>query len=73
MRDRSPARRLACGAFHIDVDPLLVAGRFGEFVDAILRDLDPLADTDLGTTRRCFFDPPMRRSEPLHRIPARLR
>ena len=29
MRDRDPAGRFACSAFRVDVDPLLVAGRFG--------------------------------------------
>ena len=29
------------GALGIDVDPLVVAGRLGEGVDLLLRDLDP--------------------------------
>jgi len=36
-------------AILVDMDPLLVAGRFREFVDAILGDLDPFAGTDFGT------------------------
>src|SRR6266487_5118865 len=48
MRDRFPTGRFACGAFHVDVDPLLVASRFGELVDAILGDFHPVADADLG-------------------------
>jgi hypothetical protein len=39
MRDRFPTGRFACGAFHVNVDPLLVASRFGKLVDAILGDL----------------------------------
>jgi hypothetical protein len=31
------------------MNPLLVAGRLGELVDAVLRDLDPVAGADLGT------------------------
>jgi hypothetical protein len=48
MRDRGPTGRFACGAFRVDVDPLLVAGRFGELVDAILGDFHSVADADLG-------------------------
>ena len=48
MRDRGPTGRFACGAFRVDVDPLLVAGRFGELVDAILGNFDLVADADFG-------------------------
>src|SRR6267378_3764903 len=48
MRDGLTTRRLACGAFRVDMNPLLVAGRLGELVDAVLGDLDPVADADLG-------------------------
>ena len=36
MSDRLAARHLALGALDIDVDPLMVAGRVGEFVDVRL-------------------------------------
>src|SRR5438105_1066916 len=42
MGDRSPKGSLL-GALHIDVDPLVVTGRVGELVDAVLVDLQPPA------------------------------
>src|SRR3981081_3809838 len=47
MCDRLAARHLALGALDIDVDPLMVAGRVGEFVDLLLGDRVPIADPDL--------------------------
>src|SRR5712671_266710 len=47
MRDRLAARRLALGALDIDMNPLMVAGRVGEFVDLLLGDREPIADPDL--------------------------
>ena len=42
------AGKLFPGPVLVDMDPLLVAGRFREAVDTILRDLDPVAGADLG-------------------------
>src|SRR5436853_4577341 len=47
MRDCLAARHLALGALDIDMDPLMVAGRVGEFVDLLLRYREPVADADL--------------------------
>src|ERR1700730_10534367 len=47
MRDRLAARHFALGALDIDMDPLMVAGRVGEFVDLLLGDRVPVADPDL--------------------------
>src|SRR3981189_1699881 len=47
MRDCLAARHLALGALDIGVDPLMVAGRVGEFVDLLLGDRVPIADPDL--------------------------
>ena len=38
--------RTALGALHIYVNPLVVAGRIRELVDALLRYDDPVADSD---------------------------
>src|SRR6202043_3446725 len=46
MGDRLAARHLALGALDIDMDPLMVAGRVGEFVDLLLGDRVPVADPD---------------------------
>jgi hypothetical protein len=45
--DGLAARHLALGALDIDMDPLMVAGRLGEFVDDRLVDGEPVADPDL--------------------------
>src|SRR5439155_26777063 len=47
MRDRLAARHLALGTLDIDMDPLMVAGRVGEFVDLLLAYRIPVADPDL--------------------------
>src|SRR6267142_916955 len=47
MRDCLAARHLALGALDIDMDPLMVAGRIGEFVDLLLGHRIPVADPDL--------------------------
>src|SRR5438067_11281889 len=47
MRDRLAARHLALGALDIDMDPLMVAGGIGEFVDLLLGHREPVADPDL--------------------------
>src|SRR6266404_10007740 len=47
MGDRLAARHLTRGALDIDMDPLMVAGRIGEFVDDRLIDGEPVADADL--------------------------
>ena len=46
MRDRA-AERACRRALRVDVDPLVVAGRVGERVDPLLRDLEPLARAEL--------------------------
>src|SRR6185369_15161051 len=46
VRDRRFERRLDGGSRGIDVDPLRVAGGGGELIDALLRDLEPVADRD---------------------------
>jgi len=43
--DGSAKRRFPRCAHHIDMNPLVVAGRFGELVDAILTDFEPVADS----------------------------
>ena len=45
--DRLAAGHLALGALDIDMDPLMIAGCFGEFVDDRLIDREPIADADL--------------------------
>src|SRR5262245_50670792 len=45
--DGAAGRQLALGALDVDMDPLMVAGRVSEFVDAVLVDLDPFADAEL--------------------------
>src|SRR6266851_498901 len=47
MGDRLAARHLALGALDIDMDPLMVAGGGGEFVDLLLGHRIPVADPDL--------------------------
>ena len=44
MADGLSIRRFLAGAFHVDVNPLVVAGRIGEEVDAILTDFHPIGD-----------------------------
>ena len=43
VRDRSTERTFA-RALRVDVDPLVVGGRVGEAIDAVLVDRDPVAD-----------------------------
>jgi hypothetical protein len=43
VRDRRAERAGLC-PLGVNVDPLVIAGRVGEEVDALLRDLDPVAD-----------------------------
>src|ERR1700693_91749 len=47
MGDRLAARHLLPGALDIDMDPLVIAGRVGEFVDLLLGHRVPVADPDL--------------------------
>ena len=47
MRDGGAVGQLAPGPLDVDMDPLVVAGRLGETVDALLRDQYPIADPDL--------------------------
>src|SRR5882762_2754621 len=47
VRDGGPERRLHGRARFVDVNPLLIASRVGELIDAGLRDFEPLADGDL--------------------------
>ena len=47
MRDRAAERALLCGAFRVDVDPLVVAGGVGELVHLVLGDLDPVAVAEM--------------------------
>jgi len=49
MRDCLAARHLALGTLDIDMDPLVIARRVGEFVDLLLRHPEPVADPDLLT------------------------
>ena len=42
------AERAGGGALTVDVDPLVVAGRLRERIDALLGDLDPGGGTVLG-------------------------
>jgi hypothetical protein len=46
MGDRLAARHLALGTLDINMNPLMVAGRIGEFVDDRLIDRKPIADPD---------------------------
>lgn len=48
MRDGGATWQLLLRALLVDMDPLLVAGRFRELVDSFLRDFDPVARADLG-------------------------
>src|SRR5687767_1993271 len=48
MGDGGAAGQFLLGALLIDMNPLLVAGRFREEVDPLLRYLDPFAHADLG-------------------------
>jgi hypothetical protein len=52
VRDRAAERRLAPRTLRIDVNPLVIAGRVGETVDATLIDLDPAARERLGADER---------------------
>ena len=52
MRDRATEGGLAARAVDVDVDPLVVAGRVGEPVDAVLVDERPVADEQFGTQAR---------------------
>lgn len=45
MRDGGPVRA-AARAFGVEVDPLVVAGRLGESVDALLVDREPVAGAE---------------------------
>jgi len=46
VRDRGLERRFGRRAHGVGVDPLAVAGRLGELIDARLGDLEPVADRD---------------------------
>ena len=48
MGDGDAAGQFLLRALLIDMDPLLVTGRFRKQVDPLLRNLDPVADADLG-------------------------
>ena len=48
MRDRGSHRTFAASPIHIDVDPLIVSGAMGEFIDPMLVQGDPLRNTKLG-------------------------
>src|SRR6185369_3987096 len=47
MRDGCFERRLSRGPLDVEVNPLPVFSRFGKLVDAILRNVEPVADADL--------------------------
>ena len=49
MRDRAAVRTFAPRAFDVDVDPLAVARAFGELVDPLLVDDDPVGDADFAS------------------------
>jgi hypothetical protein len=44
MRDGLAAGHFAFGAFHINMDPLMIAGDFREAINQILRDFQPITD-----------------------------
>ncbi len=48
MRDRG-AERAVLGAFRVDVDPLVIAGGVGEFVDLFLGDFAVFGDAEVGS------------------------
>ena len=45
MRDGLAAGHFAFGAFHINMDPLMIAGDLGKAINQILRHFQPIADT----------------------------
>ena len=45
--------RSALGAFDVDVDPLVVSGRFGKLIDALLADVEILAISEV-FANSCF-------------------
>src|SRR6266699_6256470 len=47
MGDCLATRHLALGTLDIDMDPLVIAGGVGEFVDLLLRHRVPVAGADL--------------------------
>jgi hypothetical protein len=49
VRDRCEIRTFSPGPVDVDVDPLMIAGRVGERVDAVLIDSDPLGDAEFLT------------------------
>src|SRR3954452_12300962 len=55
MSYRTSRRHLSRRALFVDVNPLFIAGRFCEPVDAVLCNLDPVADPDFGANRRLKF------------------
>ena len=55
MSDGLAAGQLLLCPVLVDMDPLLVAGRLRKTVDAILGDLNPFADADLGANRSLEF------------------
>src|SRR4051812_43136945 len=55
MRDRRMRRRFPFCALDVNVDPLIVQGRFRKPIDLLLTNFDPVGDTDLGTGRRFEF------------------
>ena len=46
MRDGCAVGRFGPCAFGVQMNPLMVAGGFGELVDAVLGDFEPVADGD---------------------------
>ena len=51
MGDGSAEGALGVGSGDVDVDPLVVAGRVGEEVHALLRDVDPVGPAEVPAGR----------------------
>ena len=67
--DGAFGRQFFCGAFHVHMNPLMVAGGLGEFIDAVLVDGDPFTGAhccahgffhfcDVGEIIDCHFGAP---------------
>src|SRR4051794_21669216 len=55
MSYRTSRSHLSRRALFVNVNPLFITGRFCEPVDAVLGNLDPIADPDFGANRRLEF------------------
>jgi len=50
--DRPSERAFLVRALDVDVNPLVIAGRFREQIDALLRDVEPVAVAEVFTDDR---------------------